>query len=164
MDNTLQVFYTTLTSNEEEASWLRNCLFSSFPDNTVLTHIKASIHSYDDFLSIYEMMEEHGLTAQQVTDESTEPKVTIFKSLDSSYEIMHILTGHLVIHLVGEKSAGAFENFAEQCRHHGPGLPIFAGHIHPKVDGGPEFHSPPPPERYPSYTEHGRTKKRMLVY
>jgi hypothetical protein len=80
-------------------------LFSSFPDNNVLTHLKASIHPNDDFLSIHEMMEEHGLTAEQVTDESSVPKVTIFKSLDSSYEIMHILTGHLVVHMVGEKSA-----------------------------------------------------------
>ncbi len=104
------------------------------------------------------MMEEHALTALQVTNEPTVPKVTIFKSLDSSYEIMHILTGDFVVHLVGEKGAGAFETFAEQCRHHGPGLFIFAGHIHPKVDGGPVADSPPPPERYPSYTDHGRTK------
>jgi hypothetical protein len=49
-------------------------------------------------------MEEHGLTAQQVTDEATVPKVTIFKSLslDRSYETMHILIGNFVVHLVGE--------------------------------------------------------------
>jgi hypothetical protein len=81
----VQVFYTTLTSNEEEVSWLRNCLVTPYSYNTVLTHLKASIHPYDDFLSIHEMMEEHGLISQQVTDESTEPTVTIFKSLDSSY-------------------------------------------------------------------------------
>jgi hypothetical protein len=163
-DQHLQVFYTTLTSNEEEVSWLRNCLLTPYSDNAVLTHLKASIHPYDDFLSIHEMMKEHGLISQQVTDESTETTVMIFKSLDSSYEIMHILTCHLVVHLVGEKSAVAFETFAEQCRHHGPRLSIFAGHIHPKLAGGPELHSPPPPERYPSYTDHGRTKRRMLVY
>ena len=160
----LQVFYTTLTGNKEEASWLRNCLLSSYSDNTLLTHLKASIYPYDDFLSIHELMEEYALSALHMTDEPTVPKVTIFKSLDSSYEIMHILTGDFVVHLVGEKSAGAFETFAEQCRHHGPALSIFAGHIHPKVDGGTEADSPPPPWRYPSYTDHGRTKRRMLVY
>jgi hypothetical protein len=159
----LQVFYTTLTGNKEEASWLRNCLLSSYSDNTLLTHLKATIYPYDDYLSIHELMEEHALSALQMTDEPTVPKVTIFKSRDSSYEIMHILTGDFVVHLVGEQSADAFETFAEHCRHQGPGLPIFAGHIHPKIDGGPEAHSPPPTERYPSYTDHGRAKRRMLV-
>ena len=76
---------------------------------------------------------------------------------------LHILTGAFMVHLVGEQSADAFESFAEYCRHQGPGLPIFAGHIHPKIDGGPEEASPPPTKRYPSYTDHGRAKRRMFV-
>ena len=161
----LQVFYTTLAGDQEEASWLRNCSVSSFSDDTLLMHLKASIcHYYDEYPSIHELMEEYDLSVLQMTDDSTVPKITVFKSRDSRHEMMHILTGAFMVHLVEEQSADAFETFAEHCRHQGPGLPIFAGHIHPKIDGGPEeTHSPPPTERYPSYTDHGRAKRRMCV-
>ena len=99
-----------------------------------------------------------------MTDNSTVPRISIFKSKDSRHEMMHILTGAFMVHLVGEQSADAFEHFAELCRTEGPGLPIFAGHIHPKIDEGPEVApSPPPTKRYPSYTDHGRAKRRMCV-
>ena len=116
-------------------------------------HLKASIRPYDEYLSIHELMEEYDLSVLQVTDDSTVPKITIFKSRDSRYEMLHILTGAFMVHLVGEQSADAFETFAKHCRQHCPGLPIFAGHIHPKIDGGPEAHSPQPTKRYPSYTQ-----------
>ncbi len=109
-------------------------------------------------------MEENCLSVLQMTDDSIVPNITIFKSRDSRYEMLHILTGAFMVHLVGEQRADAFENFAEHCRNQGPGLPMFAGHIHPKNDGGPEeAHSPPPTERYPCYTDHGRAKRRMCV-
>ena len=112
----LQVFYTTLTGNKEEASWLRNCLLSSYSDNTLLMHLKASIRPYDEYLTIHELMEEYDLSVLQMTDDSTVPKITTFKSRDSRYEMLHILTGAFMVHLVGEQSAGAFEIFAEHCR------------------------------------------------
>ncbi len=79
----LQVFYTTLAGNQEEASWLRNCFISSYSDDTLLMHLKASIHPYDEYLSIHELMEEYDLSVLQMTDDSTVPKLTIFKSRDS---------------------------------------------------------------------------------
>ena len=109
-------------------------------------------------------MEKYDLSEMQMTDKSTVPTISIFKSKDSRHEMMHILTGAFMVHLVGEQSADAFEHFAEHCRTKGPGLPIFAGHIHPKIVGGPEeAPSPPPTRRYPSYTDQGRAKRRMCV-
>ncbi len=57
----LQVFYTTLAKDQEEASWLRNCLIASYPDDTLLMHLKASIHPYDEDLNIHELVEEYDL-------------------------------------------------------------------------------------------------------
>jgi hypothetical protein len=127
-------------------------------------HLKASIHPYDEYLNTHELMEEFGLSMMQMTDDSTVQKISIFKSKDSRHEMMHILTGAFMVHLVGVQSADAFEQFAEHCRIENPGLPIFAGHIHPKLDGGlEEAPSPPPAKRYPSYTDHQRAKRRMCA-
>ncbi len=100
----------------------------------------------------------------QMTDNSAVPRISIFKSKDSRHEMLNIHTGAFMVHLVGEQREDAFEHFAEHCRTKGLGLPIFAGHIHPKLDGGPEeAPSPPLTKRYPSYTDHGRAKKRMCM-
>ena len=72
----LQVFYTTLAGNQEEASWLWNCLISSYSDDTLLMHLKASICSYDEYLGIHELMEEYDLSVLQMTNDSTVPKIT----------------------------------------------------------------------------------------
>jgi hypothetical protein len=89
---------------------------ASYSDNTLLMHLKASIHPYDEYLNIHELMEEYDLSVMQMTDNSTVPKFSIFKSKDSRHEMMHVLTGAFMVHLVGEQSEDAFEHFAGHCR------------------------------------------------
>ena len=131
--NDLKIYYTSMIPDAHATTWLRNSLYVKLPDNTLLLHLKDTIPVSQFSSTLDELMD--GYTWVPTFPGSgymdMRRKIGIFRDFyerpQFSSNVMHIIFGSFMVHLVAEEGEGTFHRFAECCRNEGHGLTIYAG-------------------------------------